>query len=244
MGRIAASEEARIARLRAALTRAVSQGLIAETLTYKPMCDLLGISRSALRDWCDDPEIADSGAFVAGANGIEYQFNPIATIWVLIRFWERKRDDRIRQQLRIREAVAGDSLDSAPDELTLREAKEALDLHLKLLESERLAGDLARAAEVQATVNKMVMALREATLSAPQKLDPTNEWAPDFREKFDNVLADLMVQLRQAGQEALSPDDGPVPAGSAGKGEGAAQRAPVRRSRSAGPKRTGTAATA
>ncbi len=244
MGRPAASEEARIARLRAALDRAVSQGLVTETLKFDPMCRLLSVSRSTLRDWCNDPEIADSGALVAGGNGIEYQFNPVATIWVLIRFWERKRDARIRDQLRIREAVAGDSLDSAPAELSIKEAKEALDLHLKLLDAERGAEKLVVAEEVRAAVNKLVMGLRDATLSAPQQLDPTNQWSPEFREQFDNVLADLMVLLRQAGQEALSPDDGPVPAGPSGKGEGAPKRSPVRKRRSAGAKRTGSAATA
>lgn len=244
MARPAASEEARIARLRAALDRAVSQGLVTETLKFDPMCRLLGVSRVTLRDWLNEPEIADSGALIVGGNGVEYQFNAVATIWVLIRFWERKRDARIRDQLRIREAVAGDSLDSAPADMTLRDAKEALSLHLQLLESEKQAAALVSAAEAETTFGKLTLAIRESLLSAPQKLDPTNEWSPEFREKFDNVLADLMVQLRHAGQEALSPDNGPVPAGPAGKGEGAEKRPAPRAPRRPRAKRAGTAATA
>ena len=244
MARIAASEEQRLARLRAALGRAISQGLVSETLKFNPMCKLLGVGRDALRDWCNEPEIAESGALIPGGNGIEYQFNPVATIWVLIRFFERKIEKRVRDNLKMREAVAGDSLDNVPSELTIKQANEALDLHLKLLDVERAAEKLVVADEVKAAVNKLVLGLREATLSAPQQLDPTNEWTPEFREQFDNVLADLMVLLRQAGQEALSPDNGPVPAGSTGKGSGAPKRSAVRQRGGAGSRRTGPAATA
>lgn len=244
MARPAASEEARIARLRAALDRAVSQGLVAESFNAKQMYELLQVNRSTFREWTSEPEIAASGAFVAGAEGVDYAFNPIATIWVLIRWFERKRDARMKEHLRIREAVAGDSLDSAPAEMSMRDVREAMGLHLQLLESERLAGDLVSRSEADAQFRSLTLALREAMLSAPQKLDPTNEWAPEFREKFDNVLADLMVQLRQAGQEALSLDDGPVPAGPSGEGPSAPKRKAPRAPRRTGAKRTGSAATA
>lgn len=244
MGRIAASEEARIAKLRAALARAVAQGLGNQVLTQEPMFQLLSVSRATLRDWCNEPEIAESGAFTGGSNGIPYEFNPVATIWVLIRWFERKRDERHRVNMKIREAVAGDSLGDTPAGMSLADVNQATQIHLRLLESEKEAGTLVRAADAQAAMNKLVLAFREATLSAPQKLDPTSQWSPEFREKFDNVLADLMGLLRHAGQEALSPDDGPVPAGPDEPGAGAAQRKAVRRPRSAGPKRAGTAATA
>lgn len=244
MARPAASEEARIVRLRAALDRAKSQGLVTASLKFADMVQLVGVNKQTLRDWCAEAEIAESGAFVGHGRGVDYQINPIALLWVLIRFFERKRDQKMREHLEVRKAIAGDSLDSAPAELSLKEAKEALDLHLKLLDAERGAEKLVVAEEVRAAVNKLVLGLRDATLSAPQQLDPTNQWSPEFREQFDNVLADLMVLLRQAGQEALSPDDGSVPAGPAGKGEGTPKRPPVRQRRSAGARRTGSVATA
>lgn len=242
MARIAASEEQRLARLRAALGRAVAQGLFAETLKFQPMCKLLGVGRDALRDWCNEPEIAESGALIPGGNGIEYQFNPIATIWVLIRFFERKIEKRVRDNLKMREAVAGDSLDAVPAEMTLRDAREALALRLQLIEAEKQAGELVSRAEVEAAFHSLSVAMREALLSAPQKLDPTNEWSPEFREKFDNVLAELMVQLRQAGQIALSAENGLDAASSAGTGESPAK--PVRAPRRDRSRRAGTAATA
>lgn len=244
MGRIAASEEARIAKLRAALSRASMQGLVAQSLNAKQMQELLGVSRSTLRDWCNEPEVANSGALVGGSKGIEYEFNAVATIWVLIRFWERKRDDRHRVNMQIREAIAGDSLGDTPAGMSLADVNQATQLHLRLLESEKEAGTLVRASDAQAKYNALVLAMRDATLSAPQKLDPTSEWAPEFREQIDNVLAELMGLLRHAGQDALSPDDRLLPTGTDGKAARVAKRTPVRRSRSACAKRTGPAATA
>jgi hypothetical protein len=244
MARPGASEEARIKRLRGALARAAAQGLMAEVLTFKPMCDLLQVNRTTLREWCNEPEVAESGALIFGGNGIEYQFNPIALIWVLIRFWERKLDRRVNENLRIREMIAGDALDSAPAEMTLRDVREAMQLHLQLLESEKESGLLVRSSESEAEFNRLILALREATLSAPQKQDPTNEWSPEFREKFDNALADFMVLLRHAGQDALSAPDEPVPAGADGKSERAPMRKAVRPPRRSGAKSPGTATTA
>lgn len=241
MARPAASEEARIVRLRAALDRAKSQGLVTASLKFADMVQLVGVNKQTLRDWCAEAEVTESGAFVGHGRGVDYQINAIALLWVLIRFFERKRDQKIRENLKMREAVAGDSLDNAPAEMTLRDAREALSLRLQIMEAEKQAGELVSRAEVDATFNSLTVAIREALLSAPQKLDPTNQWAPEFREKFDNVLADLMVLLRQAGQEALS-SDGLDAASPAGTGEGPAK--PVRAAKRDGSKRAGTAATA
>lgn len=219
MARPGASEEVRLRKLRAALDRAIAQGLVDKTLTFKPMCDLIKVTRPTLRDWLQEPEVEASGAFVTGSLGTEYQFNVMATLWVLIRHCERKRDERIIENMRIREAVAGDKLDGAPVEMTVKDATDAYKLSLSIITAEREAGRLVDVAEAEAKFNELVMVLRETLLSAPQRLDPTSEWAPEFREKFDNALADCMAQLREAGLEALSTDHGTVPAVPDGKGQ-------------------------
>lgn len=244
MARPGASEQARLRKLRDALDRAIARDLVDQTLTFKPMCDLLRVTRPTLREWVQEPEIEASGAFTPGALGVEYKFNVMATLWVLIRFWERKRDERIIENMRVRDAVAGDKLDGAPTDMTVKDATDAYRLALQILTAEREAGRLADVAEVEAKFSGLVLVLRDTLLSAPQRLDPTSEWTPEFREKFDNALADCMVLLRQDGQEALSGDHGSVPTVSDGKSGGPAGRAAVRRSRGAGPQRSGTAAAA
>lgn len=228
MARPGASEEVRLRKLRAALDRAIAQGLMHQTLSFKPMCDLLQVTRPTLRDWLQEPEVEASGAFVPGSLGAEYQFNVMATLWVLIRHCERRRDERIIENLRIREAVAGDKLDGAPVDMTVKDATDAFRLGLQIITAEKDAGRLVDAEVAQATFNALVTGLGEGLLSAPQRLDPTNEWPPEFREKFDNALADCMALLREAGLEALSPDHGPVPAAPDGAGQRAPRRPKVR----------------
>jgi hypothetical protein len=244
MARPGASEETRIRKLHDALRRAISQDMIGEVMGQKPFAQLLQVQPSSLRPWLEAPEIAGSGAFVAGGRGVDYQINPLATIWVLIRWFERKRDERVTENLRVREMVAGDKLDGAPAEMTVKDATDAYRLALQIITAEKEAGRLVDASEVEAQFNALVTAIREGVLSAPQKLDPTSEWSPEFREKFDNALADLLVLLRQAGQESLSSNNGPVPPSPDEQGERAAQRKASGRSREAGAKRAGTAATA
>lgn len=244
MARPGASEETRIRKLQDALRRATAQNMIAEVIGQKPFAQLLQVQVTTLRPWLEDPEVSESGAFIAGGRGVDYQINPVATIWVLIRWFERKRDARVRENLRVREMVAGDKLDGAPEEMTVKDARDAMQLYLQILATEKEAGQLVDAATNAATYNELVLTLREALLSAPQKLDPTNEWPPEFREMFDNAMADCMVLLRRAGQELLSPSDGPVPTVTDEADQRAAKRRAVRKPAKAGRKRTGTAATA
>lgn len=244
MARPGASEETRIRKLQDALRRAAAQNMIGEVFGLGPMCEMLGVKPATLRSWIDDPDVDRSGAFVRGDRGSAYEFNVIATIWVLIRYWERKRDTRVKENLRVREMVAGDKLDGAPSDMTVRDATEAYRLALQIITAEKESGQLVDAADAEAKFNALVLAIREGLLSAPQKLDPTNEWAPEFREKIDNVLADCMVLLRQAGQESLRPTDGPVPAGSDGAGQRAPQRKKTGRSGKPRAQSAGSAATA
>jgi hypothetical protein len=244
MARPGASEETRIRKLHDALRRATAQSMIGEVIGQKPFAQLLQIQVTTLRPWLEDPDVAASGAFEVGGRGVDYRIDPIATIWVLIRWFERKRDERVRENLRVREMVAGDKLDGAPVEMTVKDAREAMQLYLQILATEKEAGQLVDAAINAATYNDLVLTLREALLSAPQKLDPTNEWTPEFREMFDNAMAECMVLLRHAGQELLSPPDGSVPAVTDGADQRAAKRRKVRQPAKAGRKRAGTAATA
>lgn len=212
MARPAATEEARIRKLRDSLRRASDDGLLGSVIKQAEMCKLLGVQPATLRDWLDDPEVAGSLAFVPGGNGVSYEFNPVATIWVLIRYFERMRDEKAAKNRRVREMVAGDKIADAPDEMTIKDVREAMQLHLQILATEKEAALLVNAAEAERRFNDFVLALRDTCLSAPQKLDPTNSWTPEFRENFDNALAELLVLFQQAGRDVLSASDEAVPA--------------------------------
>jgi hypothetical protein len=244
MARPGASEETRIRKLQDALRRATAHDMLGEVIGQKPFAELLQVQVTTLRPWLEDEEVSASGTFIAGGRGVDYRINPVATIWVLIRWFERKRDERVRENLRIREMVAGDKLDGAPAEMTVRDATEAYRLSLQIITAEKEAGRLVDAAVSEAKFNQLVLALREGLLSAPQKLDPTNEWSPEFRENIDNVLAECLVLLRQAGQDSLSAPDGPVASIPDGPRERAPQRKKARRPRAPRAQSAGSAATA
>ena len=209
MARPGASEETRIRKLRDALQRAKSSEMIGETIGQKPMCELIGVKPATLRPWLDDAEVEGSGAFVRGGRGVDYQFNPIATIWVLIRYFERLRDEKINHNQRIREMVAGDKLDDIPLEMPMREVREAMDINLRILAQEKEAGLLVDAAASRATFQELLLGVRDTLLSAPQRLDPENTWATELRESVDDALSDCLVLLREAGEEILT-DGGAV----------------------------------
>lgn len=220
---------ARLKKLWPALERAAKLEP-GEVLTQEPMCKLLGVSRMSLRDWCNDIEgFEDSGAFRRGGNGVNYEFNPVACVLFLIRHFERQRDEKREANLRVRKMVAGDKLDGAPDDMTMRDVREATQVYLQILALEKEAGRLIDAQRSSLRYNELVLALRETLLGAPQRMDPTNTWEPEFREKFDNALADLMVLLRETGQEqAIGLSNGTDPRRPDGKGKRASKRRAAR----------------
>ena len=191
------------------------------------MAGLLNVTRHTLVEWCDDIEgFEQSGCWRRGGNGIGYEFNPLATIWFLIRHFERVQAEEVDKLQKQRSLIAGDKLDSVPDEFTIKDSKDALALHLQIIAAEKDAAKLVDAEESHGLFNDLIIRLREECLSAPQKLDPTNEWEPEVREKFDSVLADLMLLLQESGigfvREAEA--NGSVPRSLDGPGESAAER--------------------
>lgn len=211
MARPGASEETRIRKLKDALQRAKSF-TPGEMIGQRAMCELLGVSAMTLREWLDDPEVDGSGAFKRGGMGHGYQFDPALTIWVLLWFFERKRADSVHANARMRGMVVGDKLDDAPPDMTMRDVKEAMQVSLQILAAEKEAAKLVDAGEVSATYRNLLLSIRDTLLGSPQRLDPTNAWPTDFRERFDNALSDVLVELRDAAQKALIDLDATLPA--------------------------------
>ena len=91
MARSKTSVSARLNRLIKAKERifALPRG---ELLKAKPMAKALGISWPILLGWCDDIDgFEQSGAFERGAQGMDYQFCPVRTVWFLIEHFEAMR---------------------------------------------------------------------------------------------------------------------------------------------------------
>lgn len=225
MARPGESEASRLRKLETALGRArsIKPG---EVFAFTPMKELLGVSVNTLREWCDEPDIDQSGAFIRGGNGVAWEFNPVAMIWVLIRHFERKRDALVNENQRIRDMVGGDKLAGVPVDFNLTDTKRMVDLHLQLRSAEEADGTLIEAATAAEAVTAMVRDLRETVLTAPQEMDPTNSWDTEFREKFDSVLSRFMLRLQAAGRDCVKKlrPNGPLTTDTDAQGRGSSRR--------------------
>jgi len=82
-------------------------------LSSKPMAEALSVSWPTLRAWCDLPAFADSGAFVRGGNGIEWEVDPKKTVAALL---AHLRGGNARRQDRNRRVVGTVGLAMDPDQ--------------------------------------------------------------------------------------------------------------------------------
>lgn len=212
MARPATSEQARLRKLRSALDRAkkLDFGVV---LTSQPMRELLGVSWPVLRGWCNDiPELDESGAFITGSEGNAWSFNPVATIWVLIRHFEKVREEKIAANAKMREAATGDALEGVPAEFDIRETREALNLFTQMRNLQVQDGKLIQRDAAVGAVREMLTSIQEATLGAPAVLDPTSDWPVELRERVDEALSRALVLQADAARNCLNKlgDDQPV----------------------------------
>lgn len=203
MARSATSLAARLQRLEAARVkvRAMKRGAV---LTFEPMMELLGVSRPILRDWCRDiPGFAESGAFEGGGNGIEYRFNPGATVRFLIKHFAAERDARVKKAREVRRMVAGDRLDDLPEDFDLDEIRKMIAVTAALREERERAGELVDAAKARDALRTMMTEMQQAGVKAASQQDPTGQWSPEIREKFEDAVNNVLVVMGRAGETAL-----------------------------------------
>lgn len=200
----AASPSARLKKLFHALesARSLPRG---EDLTFDPMMRLIGVSRPVLRDWCGEIDgFEASGCFERGGQGIEWAFNPVATIWFLIRHFEQERDRRSDRAMRMREIAGGESLAGVPADFDLDETRKMVDLSIKAQEMAEAQGRLIEAAPTANAFRQVMAEIQGAIMATPQEMDPTGKLDPTMREKLDEAARRSALRARDAGKAWLS----------------------------------------
>lgn len=173
-------------------------------LTSRPMSELLAVSWPTLRDWCDDiAGFEESGAFVRGGNGVEWEFKPVATLRFLVRRFEAQLKSRAARAKTIRRAVAGDVLDGLPADFDLDEITKMIRAASLVREERERQGELVNRARVETAIREMVSRMQQAGVKAAHEQDPTGQWPPDVREKFEDAFNNLLVTMARAGEECL-----------------------------------------
>lgn len=204
MARPATNPATRLVQLGKALEKAKALPR-RQTLTAKPMCELLGVSWPTLQGWCDDiPEFGESGVFERGARGIEWTFRPVATIKALIKHFEAERDKRAAKARQVRKIVGGQDFDDAGLDLSIEELTKVVRLAAELQQQRERSGQLVDAAKAASAITMMCSKIQQAVLRAAQEEDHAGEWPPEIRESFENATRRILLKIELAAQECLS----------------------------------------
>ncbi|MGN6290404.1 MAG: hypothetical protein ACTHNA_14210 [Sphingopyxis terrae] len=188
------SISAHIERLEAAERRISA---IEETkLSSRPMADALSVSWPTLRKWCDLPTFADSGAFVRGGNGIEWEFDPKKTVAALLAHF---RGEIARRQDRNRRVVESVGLDMDPDEagrIDMAELTKQVNLTLAIQENKMKSGGYVPATDLRDFLRGYNQSAVSAVLGVGSKIDPTGALPASIRTAMTEELRKVAVGMQ------------------------------------------------
>lgn len=171
-----------------------------------PMAAILEVGWPTLRGWCVDfPGFAESGAFTSGGQGVNYEFNPRATVRWLTRYFENEQKRGREKATRLRRIVAGDALANVDQDLSLHDLDKMIGLVTKVQDQRERQGQLIDAKEAETAFRTYSMELQQAVLRAAQEQDPNGiRWSPAVREDFENALRSILLAMERAGRDCLS----------------------------------------
>ena len=175
-----------------------------ETLSMRPMAEMLRVSTKALTAWCDDiPGFEESGVFVRGGNGVEYAFKPRRTIDWLIKHFEKEVQSAAAKSRRTRKIVAGNALDAAPEDYSLDDMRKMVQLSQTIQADRERQGQLIDAAKARDAFREYHSRLQSAMLKSAQEQDPQGRWTAEIREPFENAIRSVLLDMERAGRTCL-----------------------------------------
>lgn len=173
-------------------------------LSSKPMAEALSVSWPTLRAWCDLPAFADSGAFVRGGNGIEWEFDPKKTVAALLAHF---RGEIARRQDRNRRVADAAGFEIDPDEagrLDIVELSRQNRLMTEVFESQVRRGDFVKRTHHEATVSGVYRGVRDGTLAILPTLDPTGRlFSLEQRKEIERVTIEMIISQKKHAQAEL-----------------------------------------
>ena len=175
------------------------------TLSFEPMRELLGVSRQTLTAWANDiTGFEDSGVFARGGNGIEWVFQPAATVGFLLHHFESERDTRRAASQAQRDALGQGILDGVPVDATTDELLKIVKLRGELVKQMTREQTLVERSRVQQLLDTMIAEMQRAYVQAIGEKDPTNEWPVEIGESYRVAIDQLIVDIAKAGEKAVA----------------------------------------
>ena len=178
---------ARIKRLEAAKARA--DALSTKTiLSFKPMAELLGVSRQVLTGWADEVKgFEESGAFKRGGNGIEWEFRPRRTVDFLLKHFRKAADGQARKSRELTKSI-GVSLAEDDGDVSLAEVKDRVNLTLTVTAAGEKQGHYTLAEDVRSFVTGYNPSVVDGIMGVKTKVDPNGNLPPLLRKQIDDYL--------------------------------------------------------
>lgn len=154
----------------------------------KPMCEVLSVNWTTLKDWCDDlPGFEESGAFIRGGNGIEWQFQPRKTVDWLLKHFRAQAADSAAASRKLAKAVgvALPEVEAAP---SMAETKDLVNLTLTVVGASERQGMYTRTDEVAEFLEGYNAAVVAGILGGKTKVDPNGNLPIPVRKAIDEYL--------------------------------------------------------
>lgn len=177
---------ARLQKLEAAQARAdkVKRGT---RLSAKPMAELLGVTWTSLKDWCDEiAKLEASGAVQRGGNGVEWAFEPKRTVKILIDHFKGVQDKQAKKSREVASSV-GITLPEG-EAPSLAEAKDMVKLTIEVTEAADKQGRYALASDMLSFITGYNQRVLDGILGVRTQVDPNGNLPAHIRSSIDDYL--------------------------------------------------------
>lgn len=215
MARPATNLSVRLKKLESAQSRI--KGLKRGTLlTSMPTAELLGVRWPTLRDWCNEiTGFEDSGAFVRGGNGIEWEFDPHKTLAFLLKHFRGNIAAQAKKSRAQTKAIGAEMPDSevAP---TLAETKDLVNLTLTLEAAKERQNHFTPTRDTAAFLSGYNQHVVDGIMGVRTKVDPNGKLPPNIRKAIDGYLRGVASDVHAKAQAYI----GDLSAGSKQAGVG------------------------
>ena len=171
-------------------------------LSAKPMAELLGVTWTSLKDWCDEiAKLEASGAVVRGGNGVEWSFEPKRAIKILIDHFKGVQD---KQAKKSREVSSSVGLHLPEDEApSLAEAKDLVRLTLDLTKAAVEQEDLVPKSRLVSFVGGYNQEVVEGILGGATHVDPNGNLPPHVKAAVDQYLRQVALHVHSKASKFL-----------------------------------------
>jgi hypothetical protein len=174
-------------------------------LSSMPMAEMLRVRWPALRDWCNTIEgFEQSGAFIRGGNGIEWEFNPRATVDYLIKHFRTRIEGQAKKSRAISKAV-GVQLPEGEQAPSLAETKELVNLTMTVVSAAEKQKRFIPNETVAAFIEGYNQRAVNGILGVRTRVDPNGNLPASVRKEVDAYLrlvaSDLHAEAAQFVEE-------------------------------------------